>query len=539
MKKTIVKILCAALAVCMLLSGTVSVFASDATYTAQYGDKNSKEVYAQIIDDLDTLLAGAAFNGGTVQEMWKLMPQVNDLLSILGLDLGTGKAEYYVQADESIFARLPEYTQENSIETVDSDVLVAYFAEYPAQIESTDEFKTAVKKFVNKLSSNELYTILFLVLAFGTDIGYSEEETFAYYKSLFGSIDEICALLGVSQEMSLYDAFDLEGMVYGEEDLQTAENMAEYINNIIDDLIPDTVDKAVAIIQSLMLPGNSAKLYGAISNIVTKLSEIVGNLETNLSSLGAELDLTEIKNTVFEIKGYVDGVPLNDDGSVEWNGALGYIVNGVVIPMLAPGMSLQVISFGEDENYPNAILKFSAMNPANLSEADDTADALNVAMHYLYENINANKAKIDFLVNDVLPGLVSLPQEVTDIVNMITSNTESDAVWNIYSLLHVAAGYDEPVYDEEPVTDPETPPSEDKPNTDKPNTDAPGGDKPAGTMPEQNSNGGENKPVLNSSNPNLPNTGAEEMTAAFIVIPLAAAGAFMLAVVLRKRALDK
>lgn len=248
MKKLRTKFVCAVLAFCMLLSGTVGAFAADPAYTPQYDWKASKEVYSAIIDDVDKILAGAAFNANTVQEMWKLMPQINDLLSNLGLDLGTGKAEYYVDADEKIFADLPAYAEANSIETVNADVLQSYFAAHPAPIGSADDFKTAVKAFVNKLISNELCMILFLVIGFAGEIDWTVEETYDYYRSLFGSVDDICEVLGVNQEMSLYDAYDLEGIYTSEPDLQSAPNVARYINNIVDTLIPNTVDKAVGII---------------------------------------------------------------------------------------------------------------------------------------------------------------------------------------------------------------------------------------------------------------------------------------------------
>ncbi len=47
-----------------------------------------------ILADADQLLSDAAFNGNTVQEIWRLMPQINELLSGLGVDLGSGKAEF-------------------------------------------------------------------------------------------------------------------------------------------------------------------------------------------------------------------------------------------------------------------------------------------------------------------------------------------------------------------------------------------------------------------------------------------------------------
>lgn len=541
MKKLRTKFVCAVLAFCMLLSGTVGAFAADPAYTAQYDWKASKEVYSAIIDDVDKILAGAAFNANTVQEMWKLMPQINDLLSNLGLDLGTGKAEYYVDADEKIFADLPAYAEANSIETVNTDVLQSYFAEHPAPIGSADDFKTAVKAFVNKLISNELCMILYLVIGFAGEIDWTVEETYDYYRSLFGSVDDICEVLGVNQEMSLYDAYDLEGIYTSEPDLQSAPNVARYINNIVDALIPNTVDKAVGIIQNVMLPENSAKLYSAVSNIITKLGEMIPNLETNLGALGMQLDLSAIKDILAPVSNAVKSLPLNEDGSIDWNPALEYLINQVILPELA-GMDLNAISFGEGGN---GILKFSAVNPDNLAQAADTTDALNVAMHYLYENINANKETIDTLIELILPPLnVTLPQEVTDILNMVTTNTESDAVWNIYSMLHVATGYEAPVMPEDPnqpsdpsdpadpsdPTDPSEPTPDDPGNTDTP-SDNSGNKTDDGRKTDVN-----NK---NTANPKLPNTGAEEMGALFVIIPIAAAGAFMLVAALRKRALEK
>lgn len=533
MKKIRTKIVCAVLAFCMLMSGTVGAFAADPTYTAKYDRKASKEVYSAIIDDVDKILADAAFNANTVQEMWKLMPQVNDLLSNLGLDLGTGKAEYYVAADEKIFADLPAYVESNSIETVNADVLQAYFAEHPAPIGSADDFKTAVKAFVNKLITNELCMILYLVIGFAGEIDWTVEETFDYYRSLFGSVDDICEVLGVNQEMSLYDAYDLEGIYQSEPDLQTAPNVAKYINNIVDTLIPDTVDKAVGIIQNVMLPENNAKLYSAVNNIITKLGEMIPNLETNLGALGMQLDLSAIKDILAPISNAVKSLPLNEDGSIDWNPALEYLINKVILPALA-GIDLNAVSFGEGGN---GILKFSAVNPDNLAQAADTTDALNVAMHYLYDNINANKSTIDTLIELILPPLnVTLPQEVTDILDMVTTNTESDAVWNIYSMLHVAAGYEAPVLPQ----DPNTPEDPDPSDPSEPSSDVPGNtDTPSDNGGNKTDGGG--KTTVNNkttANPKLPNTGAEEMGALFVIIPIAAAAAFMLAVVLRKRAVE-
>lgn len=367
MKKYKVRMISAVLAFCMLLSGTVSVFAAEPTYTAKYDWKATKEVYSTIIADADQLLSDAAFNGNTVQEIWRLMPQINELLSGLGVDLGSGTAKFYTAANENLFADLPAYVEENSVETVNADVLSAYFAEYPANIESSEDFKNAVKSFVDSLLTPEIGTLLFLIISMGSEVEWSVEESFRYFESFFGSVDDICSLLGVKQKMSFYDAFDMEGMYSGEQTGTNLVNMKNYFYNIIDTLIPDTVDKAVGILQSLMIPENNAKLYSAIKNILTKLKEMIGNLGTNLGALGVQIDLSAVQETVSKISGYIGKVPLNDDGSIEWNGAVEYIVNDVVLPELA-GMDLDIIGFGDTTS---AIVKLDELNPANLASAAD------------------------------------------------------------------------------------------------------------------------------------------------------------------------
>lgn len=544
MKKFKVRMISAVLAFCMLLSGTVSVFAAEPTYTAKYDWKATKEVYSTIIADADQLLSDAAFNGNTVQEIWKLMPQINDLIMNLGMDLGAGKAEYYVVANETLFADLPAYVEENSVETVDADVLAAYFTEYPANIESSEDFKNAVKSFVDSLITPEILSILYLVIGFAGDIEWSLEETFTYYKSLFGSLDDICSLLGVKQEMTFYDAYDMEGIYSGEQDGSCAKNVAKYINNIIDTLIPDTLDKAVGIIQSLMATENNAKLYAAIKNIVTKLNEMVGNLSTNLGGLGVQIDLSAVQETVSKISGYIGKVPLNDDGSIEWNGAVEYIVNDVVLPELA-GMDLDIIGFGDTTS---AIVKLDELNPANLASAADTTDALNVILHYLYNNLNKNKSALDFVL-PLLPDLgVTLPPEITDMLSFIITNSESDSVWEIYSMLEVASGNEAPVLPQDPnqpgdpdPVDPSDPadPSDPVDPSDPMDPSQPSDDgKPSDTQKPSDTKAPQTA-GKNTANPSLPNTGAQEMTALFVMIPATAAALFLIVAALRKKALEK
>ncbi len=544
MKKFKVRMISAVLAFCMLLSGTVSVFAAEPTYTAKYDWKATKEVYSTIIADADQLLSDAAFNGNTVQEIWKLMPQINDLLFGLGVDIGAGKAEFYVTANENLFSDFSAYVEENSVETVDADVLAAYFTEYPANIESPDAFKTAVKSFVDSLLIPEIGALLFLVISMTSGGEWSVEESFRYFESFFGSVDDICSLLGVKQEMTFYDAFDMEGIYSGEQTGTNLENMKNYIYNIIDTLIPDTVDKAVGILQSLMIPENNAKLYSAIKNILTKLNEMIGNLGTNLGALGVQIDLSAVQETVSKISGYIGKVPLNDDGSIEWNGAVEYIVNDVVLPELA-GMDLDIIGFGDTTS---AIVKLDELNPANLASAADTTDALNVILHYLYNNLNKNKSALDFVL-PLLPDLgVTLPQEITDMLSFIITNSESDSVWEIYSMLEVASGNEAPVLPQDPnqpgdpdPVDPSDPadPSDPVDPSDPMDPSQPSDDgKPSDTQKPSDIKAPQTA-GKNTANPSLPNTGAQEMTALFVMIPATAAALFLIVAALRKKALEK
>ncbi len=94
---------------------------------------------------------------------------------------------------------------------------------------------------------------------------------------------------------------------------------------------------------------------------------MIGNLGTNLGALGVQIDLSAVQETVSKISGYIGKVPLNDDGSIEWNGAVEYIVNDVVLPELA-GMDLDIIGFGDTTS---AIVKLDELNPANLASAAD------------------------------------------------------------------------------------------------------------------------------------------------------------------------
>lgn len=363
MKKYKVRMISAVLAFCMLLSGTVSVFAAEPTYTAKYDWKATKEVYSTIIADADQLLSDAAFNGNTVQEIWRLMPQINELLSGLGVDLGSGTAQFYVDIDSEFFGNLPQFMEENSYDTVNSDVLTAYFAENPIVIDSDEEFRSALNTCIDTISSGGFWMVLYLVIGIGLNSDLAEMEEFA------NTFDVFSELLGVNQGVRFYDAALNNPNNLPAEEIApiNAANMADYIENILSALIPNTVDHFISLVQRLMIPENSAKLFNAVETLLDKLDMILTTLTPVIGALGITIDLTGVQETVSKINGYIGKVPLNDDGSIEWNGAVEYIVNDVVLPELA-GMDLDIIGFGDTTS---AIVKLDELNPANLASAAD------------------------------------------------------------------------------------------------------------------------------------------------------------------------
>mgnify|MGYP005935999401 CR=1 FL=1 len=389
MKKFKVRMISAVLAFCMLLSGTVSAFAADPTYTAEYDWKAAKEVYSTILADADQLLSDAAFNGNTVQELWKLIPTVGAIMPGDTVIPGSSTAQFYVDIDSEIFGNLPQFMGENSYDTVNFEVLTAYFAENPIIVHSSLDFKQALNRFIDTLICPGFWNIIVLVLALG--LGDIEQ-----LKVLTTAIDDICSVMGVQQAETLYVAL-IDNP--NEEDVTIigpvkAEKTATYIKNIVDALIPDTINNVVGMLQNIMSEKNNATLYNAVKTIIDKINTMLDTLVPALGSLGMDIDLSSVQETVAKINGYIGNMPLNEDGSIEWNGAVEYIVNDVVLPELA-GMDLDIIGFGDTTS---AIVKLDELNPANLASAADTTDALNVILHYLYNNLNKNKSALDFVL---------------------------------------------------------------------------------------------------------------------------------------------
>lgn len=315
-----------------------------------------------ILADADQLLSDAAFNGNTVQELWKLIPTVGAIMPGDTVIPGSSTAQFYVDIDSEIFGNLPQFMGENSYDTVNSEVLTAYFAENPIIVHSSLDFKQALSRFIDTLICPGFWNIIVLVLALG--LGDIEQ-----LKVLTTAIDDICSVMGVQQAETLYVAL-IDNP--NEEDVTIigpvkAEKTATYIKNIVDALIPDTINNVVGMLQNIMSEKNNATLYNAVKTIIDKINTMLDTLVPALGSLGMDIDLSAVQETVSKISGYIGKVPLNEDGSIEWNSAVEYIVNDVVLPELA-GMDLDIIGFGDTTS---AIVKLDELNPANLASAAD------------------------------------------------------------------------------------------------------------------------------------------------------------------------
>lgn len=120
-----------------------------------------------ILADADQLLSDAAFNGNTVQELWKLIPTVGAIMPGDTVIPGSSTAQFYVDIDSEIFGNLPQFMGENSYDTVNSEVLTAYFAENPIIVHSSLDFKQALNRFIDTLTCPGFWNIIVLVLALG------------------------------------------------------------------------------------------------------------------------------------------------------------------------------------------------------------------------------------------------------------------------------------------------------------------------------------------------------------------------------------
>lgn len=433
--KKLVSLLLAVLMAMTSLTVAVPALAAntnpDVTYTATYTDPASKEVYTGMMQDVDKLLADAAYTSSTMGTVWTLQFSLSSLLSNTALD----DPATYVAADSALFDGLAAFMEENNYAAVTADVITAYFAAHPELITSGEDFAAHTKTFVNWLltvQNANIQLTLNLVFALGPLFGLG---------SLGDQIDSVVSALG-------FDPGDGIAKAVGKNELQV------YLEPIVNGLLPNTAEGLMNVLRSIAVPENNAKLY-------ENLNGIIDSLIPALDSLSSFIDLSAIKEPLTQVQTVLHSLPTEKviiDGEAkdafDINGILEYVINDVVVPMVAEQLGADVVSTVEGVltdlglsdlqlvsfTGGKAVLKFDAVNTANLAAAEDAEDALNVILHYLYTNLNKTQNKLVLsAVNGIASLLDVLPAEVSTVLDAVLNQSEPQAVATIAGILAKAA----------------------------------------------------------------------------------------------------
>lgn len=433
--KKLVSLLLAVLMAMTSLTVAVPALAAntnpDVTYTATYTDPASKEVYTGMMQDVDVLLADAAFTSSTIGSLWTAPFSLSSLLSTTALD----DPATYAAADPALFDGLAAFMEENNYAAVTADVITAYCAAHPELITSGEDFAAHTKTFVNWLLTAQnanIQTTLNLVFALGSLFGLG---------SLGNQIDSVVSALG-------FDPGDGIAKAIANKELQV------YLEPIVNGLLPNTAEGLMNVLRSIAVPENNAKLY-------ENLNGIIDSLIPALDTISSFIDLSAIKEPLTQVQTVLHSLPTEKviiDGEAkdafDINGILEYVINDVVVPMVAEQLGADVVStvegvltdlgLGDLELVSftggKAVLKFDSVNMANLAAAETPEDALNVILHYLYTNLNKTQNKLVLsAVNGIASLLDVLPAEVSTVLDAVLNQSEPQAVATIAGILAKAA----------------------------------------------------------------------------------------------------
>lgn len=429
--KKLVSLLLAVLMAMTSLTVAVPTLAAntnpDVTYTATYTDPASKEVYTGMMQDVDKLLADAAYTSSTMGTVWTLQFSLSSLLSNTALD----DPATYVAADSALFDGLAAFMEENNYAAVTADVITAYFAAHPELITSGEDFAAHTNTFVNWLltvQGGNIQTTLNLVFVLGGLFGLG---------SLGDQIDSVVSALG-------FDPGDGVKQAIADKELQV------YLEPVLNGLLPDTAEGLMNVLRSIAVPENNAKLYENLNGIIDSLIPALDRLESFIDLSAIKEPLTQVQTVLHSLpteKVIIDGEAKD---AFDINGILEYVINDVVVPMVAEQLGADVVSTVEGVltnlglsdlqlvsfTGGKAVLKFDAVNTANLAAAEDEEAALNVILHYLYTNLNKMQNK---LVLKAVNGIASLanvlPAEVSTILDAVLNQSEPQAVATIAGML--------------------------------------------------------------------------------------------------------
>ena len=431
--KKLISLLLAVVMACTSLVAAVPAFAADneVTYTATYRDPATKSVYTGMMQDADKLIADAAFTSTTMGSLWTAPFTLSSLLSNAGLD----DPATYAEADPALFEGLAAFMTENNYAAVTADVITAYFAAHPELIASGADFAQHTKTMVNWLvnaQGGNIQTTLNLVFALGFMFGLNDAG---------GKIDNIVRSLG-------FDPGD------GIQKAVGSKNLYAYLEPVLNALLPTTAEGLMNVLRAIAVPENNALLYENLTGLIDQLIPA-------LDKLGSLIDLSAIKEPLLQVQAVLASLPTEKvivDGEAkdafDINGILEYVINDVLVPQIAASLGEDVVATVENVltdlglgdlklvsfSGGKAVLKFDAVNMANLAAAGSPEDALNVILHYLYTNLNKTQNKLVLsAVNGIVSLVDALPAEVSTILNAVVKQSEQNAVVTIAGVLSTMA----------------------------------------------------------------------------------------------------
>lgn len=417
--KKVVSLLLAATLTCSTVAGTMTAFAAgnpDVTYEATYTATAPKGMYTDILANANTALAEAAYTTGTMGSVWSVVFSLSSLVNVNGTDLSD--PETYAAADPGLFGDLAVFMDENNYARVEADVLTEYLAAHPELISSADEFADHVDLFATFLvtaGNNNLQIMLNLVFGLGILFGLNGVDV---------QIDNIIRAIGVDPGAGIKNAC-------------STNTLQDYLKPVLNALLPDTIVGLMNVLKSIAVPTNQVLLYenlnGLVSQLVPALDKL-GSIFGDVSAIKGPLEqIQNLPTTKIIVDGEAKTV-------YDINALLDYVVNDVIVPMIGEQLGadavatiekvlvdlglgdLKLVSFDGSM----AVLKLDAINMANLANAADPEDALNVILHYLYTNLNKGANKVVMLALNAVSGL--LPAEAGAIISAVATKPEAEAV---------------------------------------------------------------------------------------------------------------
>lgn len=522
MKKSskMMSIILAVLIVVTSISSTFIVFAKE-NYKPQYTQTVTEADVNALIGDVNTILADKVLTGSTIENIYKMLPQLKALLMLDGSSAkASDKGLFYKLSQPERFADLEEgqliadvYDEDGKLVT--EGTLTAFFKEHPIVCRDMTDFQNEMNILIDTIVvQNIMDTLPFAFLMAGSlDAGVT----------LGDGLDEVCAALGINQQKKAADVMGFNLMTGVQADM---EGTRDYLKNIIEAVLPDPANSILDMLRFAIADGNAQKLYSGVTKILNSLDGCVKGLSSTLSSLG--VDIAAVQATIEDIKNTFAALPTTGEAEnqhLDIQGVVGYLIADLTSNAVG-------IKFGNNAA-PSAtvVLNFTEMQLDRVVNAESNADAVKIVYDYLYDNLIGNRKTNMLLFAAIDAGIiesalgVTLPEDVKSFIIDALEMQNDQLAAELIVMVADAAGREipkDPVIPVEPE-DPEEPTDPSKPSDDNKNPSSPlkpiidniiGNDKnsnanqSSSTNNNSNSNKTANKNLIKSSS--IPNTGIGE-----------------------------